>query len=209
PLINNGTIGKIEFVKAEFGWDLRKWKSNLDRDYRKSYSAQKGGGVLFDVGPHELRYLLDFLGTPSSVWCMSGPNTLDIVEEDHVDIILKFKDSIAIVRLDYLNPNYTRKCYFFGEKGILIWDYGNGKGASVRLNTDSIPEWRIFRSPYDDSAMYLTELQYFLGCVEGKNKYDDDLNGVQMVRLLLACKRSLKQHRSEKFEESNGSIGAF
>ena len=65
-IIKSDKLGRIYYVRASVGQDLKEWR--LGRDYRKIYSAKKkmGGGVMLDL-VHDINYpawLLDDVLAP-------------------------------------------------------------------------------------------------------------------------------------------------
>ena len=99
-------IGKIYSAKLYFGSYLPERKLAKDKkyDYRMDYAGIKrlGGGVIFDL-THEIDYALYLLGYPSEIFCYADKiSNLKIDVEDTAEILLKYKDKIANIHLDFL-----------------------------------------------------------------------------------------------------------
>lgn len=89
-LLNEGTTGKVLFVRSEFGQYLPDWRP--EQDYRENYSARSslGGGIILDSS-HEIDYLRWFFGEIEQVYCRSSiQSELEVDVEDTASIILFF-----------------------------------------------------------------------------------------------------------------------
>ena len=154
PTIKSFDKSEVSFVKAVFGYDLKKWHN--DGKHLESYSANKnmGGGIMLDA-IHEFDYLYNWFGEIEDIEvnCKKiGDVTIDT--EDTVDATIKFKNGvIAAVQLDYLQPKYTR----YVEKLVRDW------GTEIH-NIE----------PDDD--MYIDEIKYFIDCVRNKRKCMNDID---------------------------------
>ena len=126
-LIESGALGELRFARASFGFDLRRWRPEMD--YRESYSARAelGGGIVLDA-IHELDYLLWLLGTVSSVTAeLDRVSDLELDVEDTALLILRFESGVlGTVDLNYVDPVYRRTCLLVGSDGVAEWDWSAG-----------------------------------------------------------------------------------
>ncbi len=157
-ILKSRQLGKIYFVRAAAGRDLRQWRQ---RDYRKIYSAdkRKGGGVMLDF-VHDINYPAWLLGKElipqtAVIRKISG---LQINSEDIAESIFTTADNIIVaVHQDYLRVPGERSLEIIGQKGTLVWHY-SGQVITVYSET-SRQEKRV---DGDYNKTYLSELQYFL-----------------------------------------------
>src|SRR3989338_4493692 len=111
-ILRRKKLGKIYYIRASVGQDLREWRPG--RDYSKIYSAKKtfGGGVLLDL-VHDINYpawLLDDVLIPRRSYIRKISN-LKIDTEDLVEGVFEGRNSGVIVsaHLDYLRVPGKRR----------------------------------------------------------------------------------------------------
>lgn len=112
--INEGKIGEIEWVKADF------YKRERIKDGFAIYNAQEGGGILQDFGVYAVAFMEHFLGgMPDSL------NALFRISSHGIDAdwqILAEKDKVnAIINLSS-NFGSMSKAAVIGKKGFIEWD---------------------------------------------------------------------------------------
>ena len=181
-LLDEGRIGKLLSIRAEFGYYLPYW--HRQEDYRNLYvgHSKEGGGILLDAS-HEVQYICWLANSyPVSIFCQySKISNLDIDTEDNADIILKFPNNItANIHLDMINRTYTRYCELVGEKGTLKWNF---KKDFIELNTEKIS--------FTTTDPYLEEIRDFIDCCLNKKEPSiDGQEGVKILRIILSAKQS-------------------
>ena len=165
--IENGTLGKIYYIRAEAGQYLPDWRPW--QDYRKSYTAIKelGGGIILD-GSHEIDYVMWLVNSKvkdvKAVY--DKVSDLEINVEDTAEIILKFENGIiASIHLNMIEKGYNRYCKIVGEEGSVKWIFKDNTlefydGASKMLITE--------RYEWDSNHSYLEELKHFFYCIGNK-----------------------------------------
>jgi predicted dehydrogenase len=150
-------LGKIYGFHMEFGYDLRKWRSNIaPGEYVKGYNASQG--LLPDM-THEIdavRWILD--EDIIDIRCFrTRVGNLDLAEEaeDSIDALLYLSSRIAgTIHADMVQKDYHRSYRFWGELGAAEWRY--------------VPETG------DD--MYIREMREFLDAVR-RGPSEDHTNG--------------------------------
>src|SRR3989338_4885694 len=175
-------LGKVYSIYHEFGYDLASW-STTGRDYRKTYSASKkmGGGIrLDDIHEFDLLFWLNnFTPVKKSSILFDKVSDLQIDTEDIAVGSFLFKNRVfGLVKADYLQRDYTRRCQVVGSRGTLEWDWNentvwlrdkNGKRALRKFGK------------YDKNLMYLDEVKYFMDCVREGRRTSNDIARAKLL----------------------------
>jgi predicted dehydrogenase len=115
-----GTVVRASLTAGQW---LPDWRP--DGDYRRSYSAQRGGGgVILDL-IHELDLARWMFGELSVLHAAAGKfSSLEIASEDTACLLLGRKDAapLVCVALDYVSRRRVRRYEVVGELATLIWD---------------------------------------------------------------------------------------
>jgi len=178
-LVDAGAIGRVLWLRAEFGQYLPDWRPQ--DDYRRTYSARRalGGGIVLDAS-HELDYVLWLLGRPVAVRSLVGTvSSLELDVEDCATVLLRFPSGAqADVHLDCVQRTYSRGCRIAGETGTLEWAFG-GPVRWFRADTGA---WEEVGEASEFSRVYVDEVAHFLECVEhGK----EPVSSLESARLTL------------------------
>ncbi len=138
------------------------WRKNVD--YRTVYSAKKdlGGGVTKDL-IHEWDYAVYLFGTPDRVMNLKGHmSNLEIDSDDISIYIAKYPYMFLELHLDYIGHKSERTIQLFT----------NEKRIDVDLLSNTICEYQnneqINKKTFLTEDFYRNEMEYFIGCVEGK-----------------------------------------
>lgn len=195
-ILDNGEIGRVISVRAEFGQYLPDW--HPWEDYRTGYSARSelGGGIILD-SIHELDYLYWLFGPVAEVFCFAGKMSyLEIDTEDTADISLRFTSGIhGTVHLDYVQRSYERSLKVIGEEGTLIWNFQDNTVKEYLANTG---HWEVTaREPAPEvNGMYVAEIEHFLACIRGEaSPMVDGETGQRILRIALAARESAETGR--------------
>ena len=203
-LLDEGKIGKLLSIRAEFGQYLPNWHPN--EDYRNLYTCheQMGGGILLESS-HEIDYVRWLAGEVTKVSCFAGKvSNLDIDVEDTADILLYINTGIiGNIHVDMIQQFYTRYCKLIGEEGNILWEYPNYQVQVSRKTANGghvIINEPIAKSDYPDinfnADMYLEEMRHFVACVEGKEKpVVDAETGKRVLEIALAAKESARENK--------------
>jgi predicted dehydrogenase len=121
--IRRSTISKPLMIFAEWGNNIKQWRLGLN--YTNHYVLKKGGGIILDAS-HEydyIRWLLD--DEVKSIYCKTRRVTdIKTETESITTMTITFrKGTIANLILDYVRPQYERRCHIIGEKGDLRWEF--------------------------------------------------------------------------------------
>jgi len=164
-IIQSGKLGRLYFLRAFIGQDLRTWRK---RDYRLNYSSSRrqGGGVVLDL-VHDINYpawLLDDVLIPKTA-LIRKLSDLEIDTEDYAETILVGKRSgvVVTVHQDYLRVPRKQSLEIGGTKGAVEWDSITN---TVTLQTFDRTTRQIIVS--ERNEMFVDELQFFMSQVKKK-----------------------------------------
>ncbi len=188
-MIDEGRIGRVMSIRAEFGQYLPSWHPG--EDYHKLYTGRNvdGGGILLDAS-HEINYVR-FLADSEvrEVSCFCGKlSDLEVDVEDTAEINMLFKSGIiANVHLDFTQRMYTRWCKVIGTAGTILWTYENNVAI---LTTYAVGE--VFKVPLDDP--YKIELKHFIDLVKNGEQGNVE-DAIKTLQVALAAKQSSLENR--------------
>lgn len=141
---------------------LPDWRPGVD--YRKIYSAQKemGGGVNIDL-IHEIDYVYDLFGAPESVYSVSGKySDLEISSNDLSVFIIKQKDCLCEIHLDYFGRKPVRYCEIYTQEGSFIADFYNEKLI--------LPDGTELDCHVKKDEEFINEMHYFYKFINGEEE---------------------------------------
>jgi predicted dehydrogenase len=190
--LRRGIFGKVRFIRAFVGHDLRQWRP--ERDYRSTYSAfrQGGGGVVLDL-IHELDLVYFLFGGIHGVYAeLLESESLEIETEAIAEIILNLKSGlVAQVHLDYLRPVYGRELEIVTDDGVVAWSYLEGEisfhkpNEGVRI-VDKVPEG------FSRNEMFKNYMNTFLELVKNPSAelVSPISDAIEVLKVALACHES-------------------
>jgi predicted dehydrogenase len=163
-LLDDGELGRLLWVDAEFGQYLPDWRPGTD--YRKAYTARRelGGGILLDLS-HEIDYLMWLCGDVEQVNCFAGHlSTLDVDVEDTAKMLVSFTcGAVGHVHLDFVQQGYTRRCKVVGDQGTVELDLADSVLRVLKPGqTNSV----VSNLHYKIQETYFDEVRHFLGLIE-------------------------------------------
>ena len=191
--IEEGMLGKIYYIRAEFGQHLPDWR--LGQDYRKSYTAIKelGGGIILD-GSHEIDYVMWLANDKvKEVKTIYGKvSELAINVEDIAESIFGFENGIiASIHLNMIERGYNRYCKVVGEKGSIKWIF---KDNVLEFYDGDSKELIMKKYEIDQNNSYLEELKHFLSCVENRT---EPLSNIYTAKGTLEVVMNIKEGDNE------------
>jgi predicted dehydrogenase len=168
-------LGKPLSATVTFTRDLT--RGGTDKQYAKSYAAQKrGGGVVFDLGPHVVEYLSALFGPVETVSAeLDKKSSLRIMSEDYATGVLSHSSGVSSTfALDYYRKPKRHSLEVVCEKGTIEVDFTEDKALS--------------------DAMYIDELKHFFNCIDYKRQPLYDLaRATEVVRVLESMHHSGKK----------------
>jgi predicted dehydrogenase len=171
---------------------------------------QKDINVAWDLAPHDISIVLHIMEElPLSVNCQGSAHVTPGVE-DVTMMCLNFRSKrSAVIHSSWLDPRKTREMTIVGSKRMIVYD------DVTSIEKIRIYDARVERPPHYDTFgefhyayhygdMYVpyikqeeplrSECQHFLDCIkEGISPLTDGQRGLELVRILEASSRSLKQ----------------
>ena len=191
-LVESGELGEILYLYSQ--------RLNLGR-------LRKDENVVWSLAPHDISMIFYLKNSrPVQVSCVGGDYLRDGIE-DVAFIDIKFEDgSLAHIHVSWLDPHKTRKLTIVGSKKMAVFDDMEssekikifdkgvtsapqvaqyGEEISLRFGDIVIPYLKM------QEPLYL-ECKHFIDCIrEGRQPVSDGKNGLEVVRVLEACDRSL------------------
>jgi predicted dehydrogenase len=189
-MLSNEVIGKLMSVRAEV-CEYMPWFHRYE-DYRNIYASKKslGGGVVL-TQIHEIDYLINLFGMPTSVSSVGGKkSSLEIDVEDNVDILMNIKDIGVFLHMDYLQKEKKRRGVIYGEHGRIEYDLVNLELKLIRSDKTEDFEWHNF----ERNEMFLSEMKMFIE--NSKLKKPTPMNfedGSRSLRVAEAIKKSMTE----------------
>jgi predicted dehydrogenase len=208
-VIEEGMLGELMHLRASVGQWLPDWRPGTD--HRLGYSAfrEKGGGVIFDL-IHELDLVNWLGGRVIDVTAMTRQvQVLEIQTEAIAQIGLRLESGVlAQVHLDYVRPGYDRTLEVVGHKGVLLWNYSQGT-VSLGLPDGSVSVVHRIPSDFERNSMFMAHMEHFLRriAIPGIPALSSFKDGMEALRVALACHRSASERRNIRPDEVDSGTG--
>lgn len=139
--VNEGRIGKIQLVRADF------YKREHIREGLSIYSAEAGGGVLHDFGVYAIAFVENFSGAIPRITNAVSNVSVHGIDSDW-QITISGNDINAMVNLSS-DFGSASKAVVIGDKGFIEWDAQfNRTNRIVRYNSFGEAE-EVFSSKYE------------------------------------------------------------
>jgi len=172
-LIKRHEMGQLNEVNVYSGSYLPDWRPGSD--FRKSYSAYlgMGGGVHLDL-IHELDYIYWMFGYPNKIHRhFKSQSSLEIEAIDYANYLLEYEGFCVNIVLNYFRKDPKRTLEMVFDKGTIHVD--------LLANTVRNDEEILFSTDKRTSDTYLSQMQYFIGCVRNKEKTMNTVNDAYNV----------------------------
>ena len=190
-LLDEGKIGRPLTARISFNEYLPDW--HPWEDYRKFYMASEdlGGGALLDSS-HTLDIARWFFGEVKALCGICRRiSRLEIETDDFVEILLEFNNGVfCSVRMDLIDRAHQRDMTITGEEGNLVWDFNKNQ---VNLYDAKTKKWENFAFQDERNDMFVSELSYFLNCIQRLQKSNYDLDECKRTMELVALCRESQQ----------------
>ncbi len=188
-MLQEDRYGKVVHVSSYFGQYLPDWRPW--QDYKKGYTANKslGGGIIHD-GSHEIDYLVWIFGRPTHIQSQfARTEILSADTEAIADILLKFRQALAYVHLDFVRREYRRSLEVLCENGIIYWSLAEDV---VKTFDASTKKWDVIKLNENVNDMYVAEIKHVVECIQAKKKSEiiSLENGLSTLSLSDAVNRS-------------------
>jgi predicted dehydrogenase len=159
-LIENGAIGEIKFLRADFGF-----KSEFDPNSRL-FDLKLGGGSLLDIGVYPLFLALMVLGKPVKIkaFCQVASTGAD----ELVNAILKHENGAIANILSSTNVHTPKTAEIMGTNGTIVlhapWYRSNGLTLKINDHSD-----QYFDFPYEGHGSSY-QIQEVMNCLMNNQK---------------------------------------
>ncbi len=194
-LIESRLLGDIYYSNAQVGQYLPDWRPNVD--YKNNYGAKFkwGGGVTLDL-IHEIDLMHWFFGEVDIISCLFGYTPKLEIETETISCInMRSKSNVICnVHLNYLRPVLKRSIEIVGEKGIINWDFADGKVifSSKKVESKILNE---LDKNFQRNDLFLLEMEHFLKSIDNNNfivnEFDDAF--ISLKTAILAIKSNEKK----------------
>ncbi len=186
-LLEDGRIGKVLFAMINtFQTPENDLVANVGENWR-IVPEVSGGGIFYDLAPHQLDLMYWYFGTPEKMRGSSANQGKNYNAPDLTSLEVVFKDKV------FLNGMWsfaihesadTEKCDIVGEKGKLSFSFF--RSPLLKLYTDKGIE--EFKFPFPDhiqQPMIDKVVKYFRGKGENPCSLEDALESLKMMECTL------------------------
>jgi len=193
--IKSGKLGNVYYIYSQ--------RVNLGK-------IRYDENALWSLAPHDISVILYLLNEEPISVSARGEYYLQKDLEDVVFLNLQFKNKkMANIHLSWLDPHKIRKITVVGSKKMVAFDDMNAsekiriydKGADLSVKYVSYEESITLRDgdvvipSFDLKEPLKLECQHFLDCIiKNKKPRSDGDDGLRVVRVLEAAKKSLKKN---------------
>tara|TARA_Y100000031_G_scaffold124221_1_gene139893 strand:+ start:53 stop:967 length:915 start_codon:yes stop_codon:yes gene_type:complete len=193
-LIENKTIGKLQYVQFMMSAHLADW--HPWENYWDFFMASKelGGGALLDES-HWIDLMLWFFGPPESLFAkIDKISDLKIDTDDNVDMVITYKDGLCVtIHLDIYGRPHEKYIRFIGEEGTILWTADPNR---VAVGKDWSQTWENYDFDCERNDMFVEVEKEFLDVLNGSDVKTCDINdGVRVLSLIEAARQSSTKGR--------------
>jgi predicted dehydrogenase len=195
-LVDDGTLGRVMMVRAEYGQYLPDWRPKSD--YRNNYITGNDfvGGIIREES-HEVDYVQWLGGAIDDVYVAAGKlSDLDMTAEDSALMVMRLSSgALSEVHVDCVQQGYSRRCKVIGTDATAEWVYETGVTLTRGPGEKNIDTFDI--SP-DTNKMYFDEISHFLECVKSNGVPPvDGRSTLATMQIIDAARRSMASRKAE------------
>lgn len=193
-IIEDGELGNINYISSR--------RLNLG-------PVRKDVGALYDLAPHDISMILYLLGEqPTNVTC-TGFDRLNPGIHDVCNLTMKFPGNrMGMVHVSWLDPRKERVLTVVGDKKMAVYDDLDqekikifDKGVDAPSRSADFAEFQLsyrYGGSYcpfvQEKEPLKAECADFIRCIdEGDVPMTDGSNGLEVVRVLAAAKKSMNK----------------
>jgi predicted dehydrogenase len=170
---------------------------------------QKDVNVIWDLAPHDFAIMLHLLADrPEGVRVFGKSHINTMVDVAHI-LVYFANNLMATFNVNWLSPVKIRTTMIGGDKRMLLWNdivpdekiriYDKGVNMKTREDMhDLMISYRsgdMWSPKIDLREALFVEISHFIECIaEDKKNASDGKSGLEVVRLLHACEKSLKNN---------------
>lgn len=214
-LIDQGTIGKVNFAKVQSSHDGPE-KHDVPRD--STWYYKPGSTPILDLGVHGLSQITSILGPVKRLSCFSGrslpvryttagPYTgkrIDVEIDDNSLLMLDFGDAT----FGYLDATYCveaslgPRLEIYGSEGTISVIGRGGADASLHLYRSSIKEWAEVEVPAAPPVRDLGVLHLVDCLLEGRDLVLTGEHGRHLVEIMTKAPQAAEEGRTLTLQTS-------
>ena len=174
---------------------------------------QEDINVVWDLAPHDVSIMNYILGVRPVAVSAVGHSYIQPEIQDVSFVTLRYPGSIlANLHVSWLNPNKIRSTTVVGSKKMLVYDDISSlekiriydKGVDVVPHYDTFGEFQlsyrygdIHIPKLDDAEPLKMECQHFIDCIDGSKLRSSGRHGLEVLIVLDAIDKSMKQNGTE------------
>jgi predicted dehydrogenase/acetyltransferase-like isoleucine patch superfamily enzyme len=205
-LVDMGELGRVQYVYSH--------RLNLGRIRREE-------DILWSFAPHDISMILALLrAEPMEVYAVGGKYLHDSIADVTTTHLSFASGQRAHVFVSWLHPFKEQKLVVVGDRGMAVFDDGEGWDRKVQLYRHRI-DWRdgipdpvkaaMEPVPVEPAEPLRLECVHFLQCIElGIPSRTDGREGVRVLRVLAAAGSSMgARSHSDDDEPSTRVAGSF
>ncbi len=182
-MIDQQLIGKVKTIRLNlFQPDETTLVANSEVNWRVIPEIA-GGGLFYDLAPHQLDILIYIFGKAISYYGVSAHQSKKYPAEDAVVGIIHFPaDIIFTGNWNFSVPDLLKEdtCQIMGEKGYLQFPFF---GTDIKVVTDQINEVLHFQHPpHIQQPMIQKVVNYFLGTEENPCSLEAALDSLDIMQ---------------------------
>ena len=197
-LINSGELGDIYYMSTA--------RVNLGL-------FQEDINVVWDLAPHDISIMNYVLGTRPVAVSAVGHSYIQPDIQDVSFITMRYPGSILTnLHVSWLNPNKIRSTTVVGSKKMMVYDDISSlekiriydKGVDVIPHYDTFGEFQlsyrygdIHIPKLNEAEPLKMECQHFIDCIEGAEPQSSGRHGLEVLLVLDAIDRSMKENGAE------------
>jgi predicted dehydrogenase len=168
--------------------------------------------VMWDLATHDFSIMNYLLGPTARA--VSAAGSCHINELEDIAYVTVFFDNnlVGHLHVNWLSPVKIRKTLIGGSKKMLVWNDLEkeeavkiyDKGVAIKTQSgvyDTLAEYRVgdvFSPVVPQTEALKLEVNYLVECIKtGRKPHNDALTGLQVVKLLEAADRSLKNNGTQ------------
>ncbi len=198
-IVSSGSIGKISNILYHSGQYLPDWHTYEKVNEFYVSNPDTGGGR--EIVPFELTWFTEVFGMPKRV-CANFRKTINIEGAEYIDdtynILLDYRNYLAVVTVDVVSRNATRKLTINGDKKQLHWNWDEN---SIQIFDPKLNKWQKHEyemkkaeNGYNENIgenMYIEEVTCFLDSINKKKKFINSMEkDYNILQLLYKIERS-------------------
>lgn len=161
-LIENGTIGEIKMIQADFGFNAS------ERLTQRLYDPALGGGALLDIGIYPVFLAISLLGKPQEIFATMKP--YDSGVDEQIAIAMKFETGALASMNATFSAHTPVEATIVGTEGyIRLGNRFYSATANVELTKNAAPT-ELIPVHREDGAGYQFEARHVGECLRGNLK---------------------------------------